>query len=313
VSLLAPSDKLHRLFRRYTRPESDAADVAARLEEKVLALAENMPPLPDAAKRALAEGADGNLPEFARLIEGDAAVATAVLRLANSAPYAGDRPAARLEQAVSRLGMRHCLHVVVATGMRSVLRGPAGVTRLQGEVLWQHASVTASLCRRLNRGFRLGFDGEEYSAGLLHDLGRILLALADADCFARAGSASFVEGEDLLDRERGALGIDHCVLGAWFAEHNKLPESIVQAIRLHHEPWLAERSRGLVTLVAAADHAANHLQLGEDIDSYDAYDNLGLQCLWEAWSEERRDRLLAWLPGMMEEAARETADEPSGD
>ena len=59
---------------------------------------------------------------------------------------------------------------------------PAGATKSDCQALWHHGYVTASLCAQINRAYRLGFNGEEYSAGLLHDLGRILLALADHEC-----------------------------------------------------------------------------------------------------------------------------------
>ncbi len=314
--LLALSDKLRKLFNRHTRSAADdTAAVAARLEERVLALVENMPTLPDTAARALAlaDEPDGSLPEFAALIEQDAAIATAVLRLANSALYAGGMPAVKLQQAVVRLGMKQCQQLVVAIGTRSLFRRIAGPTRLQCEVLWQHASVTASICRQINRGFRLGFDGEEFSAGLLHDLGRILLVLADADAFARSGSSSFVEPPDVLERERRAIGIDHCALGGWFGELSQLPDPVVWAVRFHHEPETAEWPKGLVALVSAADHMANHLQLGEEPGSYDPSDNYGLACLWERWPEEKQNRLLDHLPSMMEESLLSAAAEGSGD
>jgi HD-like signal output (HDOD) protein len=310
VILRELSDKLRNLFGRSRRSEEAETDrVAARLQEKVFALVANMPTLPDTATRAmaLADDPDTNLPEFARLIEGDAAIATAVLRLANSALYAGGMPAAKLRQAVVRLGMRQCQRVVVAIGTRSLFRRIAAGSRAQCEILWHHAAVTASLCRQINRGFRLGFDGEEFSAGLLHDLGRILLVLADPECFARAGAMDFHEQGDVLARERDAIGIDHCALGAWFGEHSMLPGALVQAIRYHHEPWLAEGPRGLAALVATADHMANYLHRAEAIEAYDATGNFGMACLWEQWSEEKKNRLLDRTFEMMGEAVRETS------
>jgi HD-like signal output (HDOD) protein len=163
-----------------------------------------MPPLPDTAVQAIsmANDPDCQMPRFASLIERDAAVATMILRIANSATYAGGMPAMRLQQAVVRLGIRPCQHMIVAIGMRSLFRQMASSSRMQCELLWQHAYVTAALCRQINRAFRLGFDGEEFSAGLLHDLGRILLALADPKSFEQARAIDFREDEDVLARER---------------------------------------------------------------------------------------------------------------
>ncbi len=307
------SDKLRSLFRKYTHAgEGGTALVASRLEEKVFALVGNMPALPDTALRALELANDPNcqMPQFSRLIEGDAAIATAVLRIANSAYYSGGLPAVKLHQAVVRLGLRSTRDLIVAIGMRSAFRKVASGTRLQCEMLWHHGYITASLCRQLNRSFRLGFDGEEFAAGLLHDLGRLLIVLADEQVLQEARIMDFNEDE-VLERERQSIGIDHCSLGAWFGEHSKLPPSLIQVIRHHHEPTVGERAIDLTTLVAAADHVANHLQIVGDPDAYDATTNYGLDCLWSRWSDEKRERLLGELPVMMEEAARAAIDERS--
>jgi HD-like signal output (HDOD) protein len=313
--ILELSEKLRGLFRRYTRPdEPDTSQVAVRLTEKVLGLVEKMPALPDTALQAmeLANDPDCQLQHFARLIEGDAAIATAVLRIANSALYAGGMPALKLQQAVLRLGIRPCKNLIVGIGMRSMFRQLTKETRAQCETLWHHAYVTASLCRYMNRAFRLGFDGEEFSAGLLHDLGRILLVLADPQCFERARAMNFDEPEDILARERQAIGIDHCSLGGWFAEFSRLPPTLVDVIRYHHEPLVAERSSDVATLVAAADHMANHLELQGEPDSYEPAANYGLSCLWARWSDEKKARLLGEIPVMMEEAVRSAGAERAG-
>src|SRR5262249_3045370 len=150
--------------------------------------------------------------------------------------------------------------------------------------------------------YRLGFDGEEFSAGLLHDLGRILLVLADPECSAAAAVMDFREEQDLLERERAAIGIHHCALGGWFGEHSKLPESLLHTLWYHHEPNVSDDSKRLVILVATADHMANHLQRGEDVEAYQPEENLGLAHLWARWPEARRERLLAELPSLMTES-----------
>src|SRR5581483_11621486 len=114
----------------------------------------------------------------------------------------------------------------------------------------------------------------------------------------RAGGLDFHEGPDKLAREREAIGIDHSALGAWYGEHSKLPEALIQAMRFHHEPAEAGGGQGLVTLVAAADHMANHLQVGGAYREYVADDNPGLAGLWAHWPEGRKDRLRAEVPSL---------------
>ncbi len=306
------SDLLYQLFRSPARSKDEAAaDIAARLEQKVLTLVDNMPTLPDTATRALAlaKEPDSKFADFARLIETDAPIATGLLRIANSPLYAGGAPAVKLQQAVVRLGMWHCQNLIVSIGMQSLFRRMEASTQQQCEVLWQHASVTASLCRQINRAFRLGFDGEEFSAGLLHDLGRVLLLLADPECFQRADALDFREDKDQLERERAAIGIDHGALGGWFGGHSQLPDTLIETMRFHHEPNRSEKAMKLATLVATADHMANHLQRGEDSEAYQPADNSGLASLWARWPEARKERFLGDLPFMMQEAIQTAASE----
>jgi len=312
VILKRISNMLSDLFRSNVRSDDDrATEVAARLQQNVLALVGNMPALPDTATRAMAL-ADNPGVDFAalvRLIEGDVAIATGLLRMANSAFYGGGTPATKLLQALVRLGRFQCKNLIVSICMKSLIWEMVGDEMVQCEALWHHGYVTGSLCHRINRDFRLMLDGAEFSAGLLHDLGRILLLLADPECFALAGGLDFREEPGLLLRERAAIGIDHCALGAWFGEHSKLPDSLIEAMRFHHDPGSAEPSNRLLDLVGAADHMANHLQRGEEVEDYDPEENLGLAHLCARWATARKDRLLGAIPTMMEESLQAAAGE----
>lgn len=304
---------LRSVFGSNPRPERDeTAERAARLEERVLKLVGNMPSLPDTATRAMAMADDPNMnmSVLAQLIEGDVALTTALLRMANSAFYSGGVPAAKLTQAIVRMGRFQCKNLIIAVSMKSLVWQMAGAEKAQCETLWQHGNLTGGLCRRIAQACRLQFDGAEFSAGLLHDLGRILLLLADPECFALADGLDFHEEPGLLERERAAIGIDHGALGGCFAEHSELPDSLVQAIKHHHEP--EQMDNLLVSLVASADHMANHLQRGEDVETYNAEENVGLAFLSRAWREPRRERLRGEIPSLMAESLQAAAAEGAG-
>jgi HD-like signal output (HDOD) protein len=306
------ANMLGGLFRSNVRPKGDETRERAELLEKnVLRLVGNMPTLPDIATRAMTLANDPNTgtADFARLIERDAAIASSLLRIANSAIYSGGVSAVKLPQAVARLGMLACKNLILSISMKSLIWKMAGNERVQCEALWHHGYVTGYLCRQISRSYRLPFDGGEFSAGLLHDVGRILLLLADPECFARADAMDFREETGLLERERAAIGIDHCALGGCFGEHSKLPDILIEAMRFHHQPDLTEHSIKLVALVATADHMANHLQRGEEAEAYHAEENSGLAYLWARWPEARKERLLDEIPSMMAESLRAAASE----
>jgi HD-like signal output (HDOD) protein len=134
-------------------------------------------------------------------------------------------------------------------------------------------------CLCLNRTLNLGFQGEEFTAGLLHDFGRTLIAVADESRFKKADSLTFEEDENILLIEDNILGTDHCKFGAWFAATNGLPDALVAAVRWHHSPAKCQTHRKLVALTAAADHIANFLQTAQDFDGYDTTQNPGINVL----------------------------------
>lgn len=298
------SDGLRALFGATPPATPTAAERAARLEEKIRLLVDTLPALPVTASRALALMDDPNvsLAAIAELIQEDPAMATGLLRVANSALFAGGAPAIRLDQAVVRLGLWMCRDLLSTIGMRSRLSARSPATEANCRILWLHGFVTASICSQLNRANRLGFQGEEYSAGMLHDLGRLLIALADPEAVTLAGVMDFREDSDPTVRERAAIGADHCSLGGWFAEMNNLPKALVEVIRQHHSPRTATGATRLVALVATADHMANHLHYGGTPANYDPAPNDGLACLCADWAARRTEALHATLPGIMQEA-----------
>ncbi|MBY0458098.1 MAG: HDOD domain-containing protein, partial [Gemmataceae bacterium] len=213
---------------------------------------------------------------------------------------------AKIGYPVVRLGIWKCRSLVVAVGVRSVLRGRSKEGDRERAALWHHGHLTASLCSLLNKAARLGFKGEEYSAGLLHDLGRVLVALADPECLKLAGMMDFADDRDPRDRERAAIGADHCALGGWFAGLSNLPAELAEVIGQHHTPTPQAR---LVSLVAAADHMANHLQVAKGATGYDPATSPGLACLCDGWADGRREHLFASLPHLMQSAVSSADDD----
>src|SRR5262249_22214472 len=148
--------------------------------------------------------------------------------------------------------------------------------------------VTACLARRLNMALELGCKGEEFSGGLTHDLGRILIAIGAPASFDLVDPMDFREGPAVLLREEEVLGTDHCYFGAWCANLNQLPGSITSAIKFHHPPHEAAEHQTLCGLIATADHMANHPMREQKVDGYDPAANHGWQFFAQLCTEAQR-------------------------
>ncbi len=245
--------------------------------------------LPDIAVKALAMARDPNcsIREFSSVIEHDAKLATEILRITNSAFYAARSPILNLKQAVTRLGFAHCRNVILAASLGSAMRRLPLAEAWMQLVLWRHSVLTGVIAMALNKHFNLGFIGEEFTAGLIHDVGRSLFGVVSPTNFATADPLDFEEEGDFLQRERDILRTDHCELGAWFMAHNKLPEPLVEVVRLHHSPAEAGENQKLVAIIAVADHMANYLQRQGAADGYEPQENAAMEVLFDEHSGNR--------------------------
>ena len=221
----------------------------------------------------LAKKPDCSISQYATLIERDAKLTVDILKIANSVVYCPPIPIVSLHQAVVRLGLRECQNLIFTACISSLMRRISLDQELIRIVLWQHSFKTALLAMSLNHTFRFGFEGEEFTAGLVHDLGRTLLAVVDCDQFSVVDSLDFDESREQVVREGIVVGTDHCRLGAWYAIQQQLPPQIAEVILWHHQPEMALENPRLTALVSVADHMANHLQRFNESVGYDPASN----------------------------------------
>jgi len=261
---------------------SEDTGLPIELRQKLLNGTGGMTVLPQVAAEAveLANDVNCTISEFSRLVQRDISLTTELLSLANSVMFSGGgQMVTTLGQAAIRLGLRQCRNLIMASSVNSMMKElPIEETWIR-EVFVQHGLTTANASSAINRKLGLRFQGEEFTAGLVHDLGRSLLAVATGRKFVQADSLEFVEDESMLDSERDILGCDHCEFGAWFAKLNGLPEFMIAAIRWHHQPQLKNPHQALIALTAAGDHIANHLQRFETGEGYQPEENLGIKIL----------------------------------
>ena len=237
-----------------------------------------LPVLPWLAVRAvkISEDPDCSINEFVSLIERDVSLLSGILSFANSAFYSGGKPISNVRQAVIRLGIRTCRNLILTSCISSLMGRMSMKQEWIRESLARHGYVTAAVCHALNQRLQLGYDGEEFTAGLVHDIGRTLLASCFSDEFQEFDALTFEESRATVDHEFAVIGTSHTEAGAYFAAKSGLPPVLIEVIRHHHNPDHATGDRRLVALVAAADDIANHLQRFDTPENYDATTNRGL-------------------------------------
>lgn len=271
----------------------------------------NVPTLPHAATRALAIVNDPqcSVRDFSKVIESDPALATSLLKLVNSSFYGGATKISNLTTAITRLGLRETQNLILGVSVRSVFRWMPKEQQEERDRLWRHSSLTAALARNINQKLGLDFTGEEFAAGLSHDLGRIMLAVGYSDLFWKIAESGDTTDENyLLGRETEFLGFTHCDLGAWLANLWNLPSELAEAIQFHHSPAAAPNHQILSAVICLAEEMANHMEATRTLEGLDLSHNPGWRLMCSTW--EAVDELDSELfsSAVMSDAAPDAED-----
>lgn len=194
-----------------------------------------LPPFPQVALRVLqlAHREEVALPQLCELISTDAAFASEVLTVANSALYAPRYPSSSILQAVTVLGARTLQGMCITIGVRAYL-GRA-MTEPAMRHLWQHNLACALIAERIAQ---LGLIDRNvaYTAGILHDMGRAALAVVRPKAYAALLEGYRGPMDGILEAERVLFGMDHCETGRQLVEEWKLPGILAGAVAEHHAP-----------------------------------------------------------------------------
>ena len=208
-------------------------------EERYESILGDLPPFPPLAMR-LAEVAgrdDTKVEEVVELLRSDAALSADLLRRANSPAYGFAANIDTLQQALVVLGFDELRRIALVAATKG-FAGPV----LQAPELracWRHSLAVALLAEELARGSGVSPE-RAYTAGVMHDIGRLALLTARPDDLAAIISeATFGPSIDdtgyLLDREREKFGFDHTEAGSWLARRWDIPVDLQAAAGRHHD------------------------------------------------------------------------------
>jgi putative nucleotidyltransferase with HDIG domain len=200
-----------------------------------------------------------DIERIVELINYDPSLVAEVLKRCNSAFFRGAVPAADISEAVTRLGFTEAYCVVVTVfGAQTMLLSPAK-SGLDAGTLWEHSVTTAVTAAALT-----GTAGENetlaFTAGLLHDIGKLVFASVEETAYAKLLAQAGTFGPALLRGEEVAFGATHAAVGARLLTRWGLPASVTQTIlNHHHSPRTAARHERMVAIVQVANGLAHHL------------------------------------------------------
>lgn len=208
--------------------------------------------------------------DVSKIMEEDPAIMTRVLKVVNSAFYSNSfssNPITNVKHAIVRLGFDTVRNIALTTSIFSIFKEDHAQV-FNRKAFWKH-----SICTGIVANVVYGYSDRENQkipqesvalAGLLHDIGKIVMEQYFYDLFTKVLSFGQEKGLPIYLIEHEALGTSHSEIGAWLAKKWKLNADLVACIEYHHDPMAApEEYRDMVGLVHIADYICNLKKLGQ--------------------------------------------------
>ncbi|MHB0874444.1 MAG: HDOD domain-containing protein [Anaerolineae bacterium] len=228
-----------------------------------------LPPLPQVLTKALELTRDerSRRSELVSVLALDEGMTGYFLRMVNSAYFGLPRRITSLDEALGYLGYEAVEEAIFALSASKTLSAAVPSYLLDREMLWEHSVAVAHGADWLAERTQVLPRSEAYVAGLLHDVGKlgVDLILNREPVWDRA-EGKVAEDSAWTELERQVIGHDHAELSAVIVRSWNLPDRVVEAVALHHDPSQAVIDPRFVSVIHIADAAALMAGVGVGVD-----------------------------------------------
>jgi putative nucleotidyltransferase with HDIG domain len=233
--------------------------------DEVVARLQDLPSLPAVVMELLTsiDQQDVDISVLAKKVSHDQALTAKTLRLANSSTYGLQVKVTTIQQAITFLGFQSTRNLITAAAITGCFAEGA-CAGFNDKAFWRHSIATAACARVLARRMRFNQD-YAFTAGLLHDIGRLVLVSSFPERYAEVIAWRAAHDCELLVAERTMLGTDHLAAGVALAEHWNFSDTMKLAIAHHHDPE-APGAGFLATIIHVANAIVHALDLAREED-----------------------------------------------
>lgn len=205
---------------------------------------------------------DSDIHDLYLLLKNDPAITMKIMKLANSAYYGLSRSVESLQTALVILGMKEVGRIVNTVVLLKSFPPDLVSERFDYKRFWGHSATVAEMSQVLSRKTGVRFEGDVFTPGLLHDIGKLILAIYFPSDFIRCVTYADEFGLSLLQAERKVLGVDHARLGAELVRRWELADTFYEVVSFHHQPHKAQHHPVTCALIHLADHLCSVHGLG---------------------------------------------------
>ena len=235
--------------------------------ETVLETKEQLPPAPQVLSELLTVLSDleADSSRAVDLITFDPGLTAKVLQTSNSAMLGRGKPIDDVAEAVNRLGFQTVYRIVASASAGQILRPTKGNHGVDPDAFWKHSVMTAFAAQIIAR------DSTEdanllFTAGLLHDLGKVILANAYKDGYAAVIAQAGANSPAAIESEKATYGLNHAEVGGRLMARWKFSAPIISSVWFHHDPVGAGPMQRYAACVNLADSLAHSMELNASVE-----------------------------------------------
>ncbi len=206
--------------------------------------------------------------DISRVAETDMSLSLRLLKIVNSPYYGFPSTIDSIPRAITIIGVQNLRDLTLATTTVDLF---ANNQTKQNHIrqLWRHSLFCAINSRLLAEALKLHHTERFFAAGLLHDIGRLILFQGIPETMHETIKQAARTGTALTTIEHALLGFTHTDIGCRIAHQWKLPESIIETIAYHHTPEKARQYPMETAIIHIANHMANTLDVESSIEVED--------------------------------------------
>ena len=224
----------------------------------------DLPAMPQVASKVLELSSDPNTSanQLQQVIADDQAMTARILKIANSALYSCSRKIKTLTEAIVMLGFNSIRSLVVTSAARNLYNTRTSQTGLKERLLWEHSIGCAFACRLMASESRPSFTEEAFLAGLMHDIGKLVLNIQKPEMFDQIVQVVYNENRPFAGSERELFGFDHTDVGAMLANKWKLSPILEDVIKNHHNQAALSPETPLLSYLDLGNKLCHKLGIG---------------------------------------------------
>ncbi len=244
----------------------------------------------------LLNGSDGSIDDIAQIVEQDIALTAKILQLSNSSFFRRQKSFVSAKQAASFLGVDIIRSLVLANQLFEITQKMPDSSHLNAMAMHQHSLLTATIASEIIENDELS--STSFTAGLLHDVGKIIIAIEKPDALPDLQDHSTGLPNTWVNAsiERDILGCTHSEVGGYFLNLWGIPTSVVEAVTFHDNPSAVNSQEfDAIGAVHVANYLSQWTNLSDESDALesrldrDYLDGLGVlgsEALWKEQASE---------------------------